>query len=104
MQSYHRLESLMNLQPGYRREFIVAGRQLLLTQPDNKPYLIENRCPHQGFSLIDAQVSGGNITCAAHMVTFSLENGQIQGESHIICSALKTFELVFQGNEVGVFF
>lgn len=104
MEQYHRLESLMNLQPGYRREFIVAGRQLLLVQPENKPFLIENRCPHQGFSLIDATVRGDKITCAAHIVTFSMQDGAVQPGSAVKCGALKVFELVFRGNEVGVFF
>lgn len=104
MKSYHRLESLMNLHPGYRKEFIVAGKQLLLVQPEQKPFLIENRCPHQGFSLSDADLHPDAITCAAHVVTFSLLNGEPMPGSHIRCSALKTYEVVYQGNELGVFF
>ncbi len=104
MKSYYRLESLMNLYEGYCREFIVDGRQLLLTQSSSKPFLIENKCPHQGFSLVDAHIEDSMITCAAHMVTFSMIDGRVQPGSHIRCGALKVYELVYQGNEVGVFF
>jgi nitrite reductase/ring-hydroxylating ferredoxin subunit len=103
MQTYHRLESLMNLAPGYRREFIVAGHQLLLLQEGSNLALIENRCPHQGFSLVDAHVKNGVLTCAAHAVAFSLQNGEVQPGAAFRCSALKVFELVYRGNEVGVY-
>ena len=103
MQTYHRLESLMNLAPGYRREFIVAGRQLLLLQEGEVTALVENRCPHQGFSLVDARVRGDVLTCAAHAVSFSLRNGAVQPGAAFHCSALKIYELVYRGNEVGVY-
>ena len=103
MQSYYRLESLMNLAPGYRREFIIAGRQMLLLQEDVRPVLIENSCPHQGFSLVDARVTGEILTCAAHAVSFSLLSGEVQPGAAFHCSALKVFELVYRGNEVGVY-
>jgi nitrite reductase/ring-hydroxylating ferredoxin subunit len=103
MQSYHRLESLMNLAPGYRREFIVAGRQLLLMQTDNTVVLIDNRCPHQGFSLADSHVRGDMLTCAAHAVTFSLRDGAVQPGAAFKCAALRIYEVVYRGNEIGVY-
>ncbi|HSG62203.1 MAG TPA: Rieske (2Fe-2S) protein [Pseudomonadales bacterium] len=103
MQSYHRLESLMNLTPGYRREFIVAGRQMLLLQEGAVVALLENRCPHQGFSLVDARVKGHTLTCAAHAVSFSLLNGEVQPGAAFKCGALKIYELAYRGNEVGVY-
>lgn len=103
MQSYHRLESLMNLAPGYRREFIVAGRQMLLLQEGDAVALVENRCPHQGFSLVDARVKGNILTCAAHAVSFSLQTGEVQPGAAFKCAALKIYELAYRGNEVGVY-
>ena len=103
MQSYHRLDSLMNLAPGYRRHFIVAGRQLLLLQEGDVVALIDNRCPHQGFSLIDARVQGDKLTCAAHAVTFSLRDGAVQPGAAFKCGALRIYDVVYRGNEVGVY-
>lgn len=42
------LERLINLQGGYRGAFQVQGRHLLLIVVDQRPILMENRCPHQG--------------------------------------------------------
>lgn len=103
MQTYHRLESLMNLAPGYRREFMVSGKQLLLLQEGEQLALVENRCPHQGFSLVDGRVEGGLLTCAAHAVSFSLRDGAVQPGAAFKCAALKVYELIYRGNEVGVY-
>ena len=52
------LERLINLHEGYRKTFQVNGQALLLLVVDNRPVLIEDRCPHQGAPLGRATLEG----------------------------------------------
>lgn len=92
---------------GYRRLFRVDNTWLLLLEQGGQRYLVEGLCPHQGQSLIDAAVglhgSEACITCPRHQYCFSLKSGAAAvNSSGEACRALKVYDIVYEGNELGV--
>ena len=77
---------------------------LLLLQRDGQRYLVDAKCPHREHPLDAALVSGGIIECAAHHYRFALKDGRLLGSSEEPCKALRTWDLVYEGNEIGFVF
>ena len=98
---FHSLEKLVNLTPGYRRQFKVDSLLLLLIQHQDQRFLIEANCPHHGYGLENGRVSDNVIQCPLHHLRFSLLNGELLSRGEQSCRALNIYELVYQGNEVG---
>lgn len=99
---FHPLEKLINLQDGYTRQFKIDNLQLLLIQRDGERYLIEAQCPHRAHPLDAATIDGDIIQCALHQYRFSIVDGRLLHATEEPCRGLRVFELVYQGNEVGV--
>jgi nitrite reductase/ring-hydroxylating ferredoxin subunit len=99
---FHPLEKFINLHDNYIRQFKIDNLQLLLIQRVGRLFLIEAHCPHRGHSLATGTVGNGFIRCALHQYRFALDNGQLLHATEEPCRALRTFELVYAGNEVGV--
>lgn len=99
---FRALEKLINLQPGYRRQFKIDNLLLLLIQEGEERYLIEGACPHQGFGLEKGIIHSGSIECPLHRFRFSLLTGELAGQQVQHCRHLRIFELIYEGNEVGV--
>ena len=53
----------------------VEGHTLALFLHDNKPYAVDNRCPHLGFPLHRGTVKDGVLTCHWHHARFDLASG-----------------------------
>lgn len=100
--AFHPLANLVDLHDGYRGVFRVQGNSLLLLQDAGKTYLIENRCPHMDAPLANGEIKDGNITCRAHGIRFGLADGQAQGPLASMMDCLHFFELIYEGNKVGV--
>jgi len=96
------LEKLINLHEGYRRAFKIDSLSLLLLQQNEQRYLIEGHCPHQGHALAQATVDGTCIQCPLHQYRFDLVSGELISATKQACRNLRTFELVYEGNEVGL--
>ncbi len=99
---FYPLEKLINLQDGYSARIKIDSLELLLLQRGNERYLIESRCPHREHPLDVASIDGERIRCALHQYQFSLRNGELLVATEEPCRNLRTFELVYEGNEVGV--
>ncbi|HBQ39924.1 MAG TPA: Rieske (2Fe-2S) protein [Halieaceae bacterium] len=95
------LEKLINLHEGYRREFRIDELALLLAMQDGELYLFESRCPHREHALDVASIGNGVIECPLHRYRFRLTDGALLQASEEPCRALKTWPLVYEGNEVG---
>ncbi|WP_110971266.1 Rieske (2Fe-2S) protein [Pseudomonas huaxiensis] len=93
------LERLINLEEGYRRTFRVNGQTLLLLVVDNRPVLIEDRCPHQGAPLNGATLEGDVLRCPRHGLAFSLSSGRAVQPG---CAGLNMFRLAYEGDRVGI--
>lgn len=100
---YYGLEKLMHLSDGYRKVFKIDAHELMLTQIDGQRFLIEARCPHRGLSLEHASLSAsGQLQCPHHHYQFNLRDGRLEAHSEEPCRALRVFNIVYEGNEVGV--
>ena len=99
---FYLLEKLINLHEGYRREFKIDERQLLLIQELGELYLIEAFCPHRGHALADATIHGDAIRCPLHGYLFALRDGAVQIASEELCRALRRYDVVYRNTDVGV--
>ncbi|MEM7518953.1 MAG: Rieske 2Fe-2S domain-containing protein, partial [Planctomycetota bacterium] len=43
-----------------------AGRRVALFLIDGEPHALDDECPHQGASLGDGVIAGGDVTCPWH--------------------------------------
>lgn len=96
------LEKLMNLHDAYTRQFKIDNLQLLLIQREGELYLIEAHCPHRNHPLDAATIDNGIIQCTLHHYQFAIAGGQLLHATEESCRGLRTFELIYDGNEVGV--
>jgi len=96
------LEKLINLHDGYRREFRIDYHRLLLLQVNGERYLIAATCPHQEHPLSEGWIDKGCIECSLHGYRFDLKSGQLLHATEEECGALKTWQLEYEGSDVGV--
>ncbi len=96
------LEKLINLCDGYSRQFKIDSLQLLLVQHEGERYLFEAHCPHRSHPLQAAVIGDGMIRCPLHHYDFSLSDGRLLHATEQPCRALRTFEVVYEGNELGL--
>jgi nitrite reductase/ring-hydroxylating ferredoxin subunit len=99
---FYPLEKLLNLHDDYVRKFRIDHLALLLIQREGERFLIEANCPHREHPLDVASITDGVIQCALHQYRFSLEDGSLLYATEEPCRGLRKFELVYQGNEVGI--
>lgn len=99
---FHPLEKLINLHDNYIQQFKIDNLQLLLIQRVGQLFLIEAHCPHRGHALAMGKIRDGFIECALHHYRFALDTGRLLHATEGPCRALRTFELVYAGNEVGL--
>lgn len=98
---FYPLEKLINLHDNYVRQFKIDALQLLLIQREGELHLIEANCPHRGHPLNVASINNGVIQCALHGYQFAIGDGRLLLATEEPCRGLRTFELVYEGNEVG---
>ncbi|HEY7261735.1 MAG TPA: Rieske (2Fe-2S) protein [Trebonia sp.] len=53
-----------------------GDKRIALMRTDRGVYAADNRCPHQGYALVQGDVSGDVLTCAWHNWKFQLTDGQ----------------------------
>jgi nitrite reductase/ring-hydroxylating ferredoxin subunit len=99
---FYPLEKLINLHDNYVRQFKIDHLQMLLIQRHGELFLLEAHCPHRGHPLAAASIEAGIITCSLHQYQFALEDGNLLRATEEPCRALRIFEVVYAGNEVGV--
>lgn len=97
------LEKLMNLHDGYTRSCRVDYHNLLLLQRGGECFVIESQCPHRAHPLVSAAITDAVLQCPLHGYQFSLRTGELLYASEEPCRSLRVWEVVYQGNEVGIF-
>jgi nitrite reductase/ring-hydroxylating ferredoxin subunit len=93
---------LINLNDNYIQQFKIDNLQLLLIQHLGELFLMEAYCPHRGHALASGAIGDRFIQCALHHYRFALDTGRVLHATEGPCRALRTFELVYAGNEIGV--
>jgi nitrite reductase/ring-hydroxylating ferredoxin subunit len=99
---FYPLEKLINLHDDYLRQFKIDHLHLLLIQHLGQLYLVEAHCPHRGHPLVLSSMAHGVIQCPLHQYRFALRDGRLLHATEEPCRALRTFAVVYAGNEVGV--
>lgn len=99
---FYPLEKLINLHDDYTRQFKIDHLQLLLLQRAGELFLIEATCPHRAHPLDVASIDSGVIQCALHQYQFSIDDGRLLHATEEPCRSLRTFDLIYEGTEVGV--
>ena len=99
---FYPLEKLINLHDSYACNFKIDNLHLLLLQRSGERFLIEGRCPHRGHPLDVASFDGGVIQCALHHYRFAVADGRLMYATEEPCRGLRRYQLVYEGNEVGV--
>lgn len=99
---FYPLEKLINLHDGYVRQFHIDYQHLLLIQRHGELYLIEARCPHRQHPLETADIDQGVIQCPLHQYQFAIDDGRLLQFTEEPCRGLRTFTVIYAGNEVGV--
>ncbi len=99
---FYPLEKLINLHDGYARQFRIDYQHLLLIQRQGELYLIEARCPHRQHLLESADIDRGVIQCPLHKYRFAIDDGRLLHYTEELCRGLRTFQVIYEGNEVGV--
>lgn len=71
-----RATTLDELKPGAARVLRVGREQIALFRLwDGRIFAVDNRCPHEGYPLVQGAVSGQTLTCVWHNFKFDLEDG-----------------------------
>jgi len=65
-----------DLWEGEMEHFRAGDTSILLLKIHGRFHAYQARCPHQGAALVDGDLDGGILTCAAHRWQFDATNGQ----------------------------
>ncbi len=84
---------------GGRKLFRHYDKRIAVFRTDRTIYAIDNRCPHQGYALLQGDVKEETLTCAWHNWKFELDEGgfcSFGGES------VRTYPVEVRGGQVFV--
>jgi toluene monooxygenase system ferredoxin subunit len=74
---FTRVCGLNDLKAGEMREFDHDGHQILVVWPEGgEPRAFQALCLHEGIPLVDGDLDGSVLTCAAHMWDFDVTTGE----------------------------
>jgi nitrite reductase/ring-hydroxylating ferredoxin subunit len=82
-----------------RKLFRHYDKRIALFRTERAIHAIDNRCPHQGYGLLDGDVKGETLTCAWHNWKFELDQGGLcsfGGES------VRSYPVEVRGDQVFV--
>lgn len=81
---------------GVLRMVRAAGRRIVVARTDDGLYAVDNACPHEGYSLAQGELKGGELTCAWHNWKFRLADGRcVLGEEDV-----RTYPVRVDGDQV----
>lgn len=97
--AYYPLIKLHRLVDGFRANYTVAGREIILIQEDGRRYLLDARCPHAGRSLVHGSCDGKILRCPAHGLGFRLSDlGCIEQPKF----SLLQYPVAYDGDSLGI--
>ena len=101
--TFYPLEKIANLYPEYRKTFRLAGRHLLLLVHEQSPFVVDNICPHAGYPMDEGMIIDGQLRCPMHGYLCALHNGECMASYEGPCENISVYEVVEQGDEIGVY-
>lgn len=100
--AYYPLEKLINLDEGYRRQYRLGARNILLLVEQGQYFICEALCPHLAAPLIEGRLVAGKIQCVKHGFEFDLASGVHSQAQQTGCRHLQVYLPVFEGDTLGV--
>jgi 3-phenylpropionate/trans-cinnamate dioxygenase ferredoxin subunit len=96
------LDAQAQLKENFAQKWTVNNKTICLLLSNNVLYAFENKCPHNGASLIGAKCNQDiNIVCPLHRYAFSLVDGKAVSNP---CGPLQVYKVVVENNGVFVEF
>ena len=86
MSDWQKAFAVEELVSGQAKLFRYSPRQIAVFRVKEKLFAIDNRCPHEGYPLVDGQVDsdGCLLTCVWHNWKFKLDDGEcVLGGDHV---------------------
>src|SRR5215831_18602277 len=74
--SWVRATAVDDIKVGGARSFAYLDKRIALFRTSGGVFATDNRCPHQGYALVQGDVSGDVLTCAWHNWKFRLTDGE----------------------------
>jgi nitrite reductase/ring-hydroxylating ferredoxin subunit len=96
MAEFVRAAAASDIPLGGGRLFRHGDKRIALLRTSRGVYAADNRCPHQGYALVQGDVSGDVLTCAWHNWKFRLTDGEcvFGGEN------IRTYPVEIRGGDV----
>ena len=66
-----------DISPGNMIKASIDGKEILITNIDDKYYAIDDSCTHSGASLSEGKINGCIITCGWHTAEFNCKTGEL---------------------------
>ncbi|MES2835912.1 MAG: Rieske (2Fe-2S) protein [Bacteroidota bacterium] len=96
------LDAKAQLKENYVQKFTVKNKTICLLLNNNVLYAFENKCPHNGASLVGAKCAENkSIVCPLHRYAFSLIDGKAVSNP---CGPLQLYKVVVDENGVFIEF
>ncbi|MGH3166923.1 MAG: Rieske (2Fe-2S) protein [Trebonia sp.] len=76
MTDFVRAFPVTDLPNGHSRLWRHADKRIAVWRTDRGVFAADNRCPHQGYALVQGDISGDVLTCAWHNWKFRLSDGE----------------------------
>ena len=90
---------MKELQEGKMKLVSVEGTPILFVKQNDKVFVIDNRCPHQGCGFSGGKLDGLVIVCPCHEWRFNLETGKYEDETAF---QLKKYEWKVESGKIWV--
>ncbi|MGB8362335.1 MAG: Rieske 2Fe-2S domain-containing protein [Acidimicrobiia bacterium] len=91
--------SIDALPVGSRKLLRHFDKRIALFRTERGVYAVDNRCPHQGYALLQGEVKGETLTCAWHNWKFELDQG---GSCSLGGEAVRSYPVEVRGGDVHV--
>jgi nitrite reductase/ring-hydroxylating ferredoxin subunit len=96
---FHRLIRTLDIHDGLRLPVRIGREELLLIHEQGTSWLVQRRCPHNGFPLESGTIREGRVRCPGHGLEFALHSGRCPSNPDY---CLKRYPLEFDGPWLGV--
>jgi nitrite reductase/ring-hydroxylating ferredoxin subunit len=98
MSDFVRAAPVADIPAGGRKLFRHEDKRIALLHTGGAVFAVDNRCPHEGYALVQGDLSGEVLTCAWHNWKFRLSDGAclLGGEG------VRTYPVEIRGSDVFV--
>lgn len=81
-------------------ELKADNQSLLLVIKQGKPYVVENKCGHFGVPMDKGRVTGNELICPQHGISFDLVTGKVVNRPYENCDPIKVFSIKVIDNNI----